>query len=69
MSAWAYVRHDFGDGAPLTGNSRSHRFITTVARGPAASSKQRSSSTRTGMASRMTGRSYRPHSSHLAELK
>jgi hypothetical protein len=52
----AYDTHEAGAGHPLDGNPRSHRFTTTVGRGPSASSKTRSSSISTGIPSGVTGR-------------
>lgn len=47
----------FGDGAPLAGSSRSHRFTATVTRSaPGPSSNRRSSSTSTGIRSGINGR-------------
>jgi len=49
LSACAFVRHEFGLGAPLIGSSRSQRSITVAGRGPRPFSNLRSSSIKTGI--------------------
>src|ERR1039457_7206151 len=57
LTACAYTFHVAGDGAPLAGSSRSHWFTSANGRGaPGPSSNRRSSSTRTGIRSGMSGR-------------
>ncbi len=57
LTARVYASHVFGDGAPLAGSSRSHRFTTTAGRdAPGASSNRRSLSTSTGIRSGISGR-------------
>ena len=64
------VSHEFGDGAPLAGSSRSHRFITTAGRGAAGpSSNSRSSSTSTGIPSGISGRCSTSQDSQPCEEK
>jgi hypothetical protein len=57
-----YVSHELVAGAPLAGNSRSHRFTATVGRGATGpSSNRRSSSTSAGMPSGINGRCSTSH--------